>query len=58
MATKKGPVKNRYKPRIPLPPKPPKAEPSPNAYNRKDKHKRDWDEEPENDSLSDKERSE
>jgi hypothetical protein len=36
--TKPKPVK----PRIPLPQKPPKAEPKPNAYTRQDKHRKNW----------------
>ena len=39
--------KPRYKPgepapRLPLPQKPPKSEPKPNAYTRKEKHVKDW----------------
>jgi hypothetical protein len=30
------------KKRIPLPVKPPKVEPDPKAYNRQEKHKKDW----------------
>jgi hypothetical protein len=57
MASKKGPEKNRYKPRIPLPQKPPKAEPKPNAYDRKDKHKRDWTDELDDDTPPDSKHS-
>lgn len=38
-ATKKKP---KVKKRIPLPLKPPKVEPKPNAYDRKPKHRKDW----------------
>lgn len=38
MATKKQPPKKR----LPLPLKPPKVEPSPNAYTRKRKHSKKW----------------
>ncbi len=39
---KKPNKRKTVKKRIPLPLKPPKAEPNPKAYKRRDKHAQDW----------------
>lgn len=48
---KQGRKPKPVKPRLPLPQKPPKREPKSNAYTRTDKHKRDWEDERDNDAV-------